>query len=70
MEINGYATAAPTLNTVTLDAHTIKSNITTAATVNTAATDAYTIKPNYATTQVSSSSILTTADAISEYVQS
>ena len=70
MEINSYATAASTLNTVTLDAHTIKSNITTAATVNTAATDAYTIKPNYATTQVSSSSILTTADAISEYVQS
>lgn len=70
MEINSYATAASTLNTVTLDAHTIKSNITTAATVNTTATDAYTIKPNYATTQVSSSSILTTADAISEYVQS
>lgn len=41
-----------------------------AATVNVAAADAYTIKSNYATTQVSSSSILTTADAISEYVQS
>lgn len=41
-----------------------------AATVNVAATDAYTIKSNYATTQASTSSILTTADAISEYVQS
>lgn len=41
-----------------------------AATINVAAADAYTIKSNYATAQVSSSLILTTADAISEYVQS
>lgn len=79
MVTNGYNTAtatsnydisASTLNTVTLDVNAIKSNITTAATVDTAAVDAYTIKSNYATTSVSSSSILTTADAISEYVQS
>lgn len=67
---SNYDTSASTLNTVTLDANAIKSNITTAATVDMAAVDAYTIKSNYATTQVSSSSILTTADAISEYVQS
>lgn len=55
MVTNGYDMGAATLNTVTL---------------NPAAVDAYTIKSNYATAQVSSSSILTTADAISEYVQS
>lgn len=60
MVTNGYDMGAATLNTVTLnpaavDAYTIKSNYATA---------------NYATAQVSSSSILTTADAISEYVQS
>ena len=69
MVTNGYDMGAATLNTVTLnpaavDACTIKSNYATAA------TDAYTIKSNYATAQASSSSILTTADAISEYVQS
>lgn len=55
MVTNGYDMGAATLNTVTL---------------NPAAVDACTIKSNYATAQVSSSSILTTADAISEYVQS
>lgn len=55
MVTNGYDMGAATLNTVTL---------------NPAAVDAYTIKSNYATAQASSSSILTTADAISEYVQS
>lgn len=55
MVTNGYDMGAATLNTVT---------------VNPAAVDACTIKSNYATAQVSSSSILTTADAISEYVQS
>lgn len=60
MVTNDYDMGAATLNTVTLnpaavDAYTIKSNYATA---------------NYATAQVSSSSILTTADAISEYVQS
>ncbi len=60
MVTNGYDMGAATLNTVTLnpaavDAYTTKSNYATA---------------NYATAQVSSSSILTTADAISEYVQS
>lgn len=59
MVTNGYNTAtatsnydasASTLNTVTLDANAIKSNITTAATVDMAAVDAYTIKSNYATT--------------------
>lgn len=55
MVTNGYDMGAATLNTVTL---------------NPAAVDAYTTKSNYATAQVSSSSILTTADAISEYVQS
>lgn len=55
MVTNGYDMGAATLNTVTL---------------NPAAVDAYTIKSNYATAQGSSSSILTTADAISEYVQS
>lgn len=55
MVTNGYDMGAATLNTVTLDP---------------AAVDAYTIKSNYATAQASSSSILTTADAISEYVQS
>lgn len=55
MVTNGYDMGAATLNTVTL---------------NPAAVDAYTIKSNYATAQVSSSSILTTADAISGYVQS
>ena len=55
MVTNGYDMGAATLNTVTL---------------NPAAVDAYTIKSNYATAQVSSSLILTTADAISEYVQS
>ena len=67
---SNYDTSASILNTITLDTNAIKSNITTAATVDMAAVDAYTIKSNYATTQVSSSSILTTADAISEYVQS
>lgn len=55
MVTNGYDMGAATLNTVTL---------------NPAAVDAYTIKSNYATAQASSSSILTTADAINEYVQS
>ena len=55
MVTNGYDMDAATLSTVTL---------------NPAAVDAYTIKSNYATAQASSSSILTTADAISEYVQS
>lgn len=48
MVTNGYDMGAATLNTITL---------------NPAAVDAYTIKSNYATAQVSSSSILTTADA-------
>lgn len=55
MVTNGHDMGAATLNTVTL---------------NPAAVDAYTIKSNYATAQASSSSILTTADAINEYVQS
>lgn len=55
MVTNGYDMGAATLNTVTL---------------NPAAVDAYTIKSNYATAQASSFSILTTADAINEYVQS
>lgn len=55
MVTNGYDMGAATLNTVTL---------------NPAAVDAYTIKSNYATAQASSSSILITADAINEYVQS
>lgn len=55
MVTNGYDMGAATLNTVTL---------------NPAAVDAYTIKSNYATAQASSSSILTTADAINGYVQS
>lgn len=62
MVTNGYDMGAATLNTVTLnpaavDAYTIKSNYATA-------------QSNYATAQASSSSILTTADAINEYVQS
>lgn len=57
MVTNGYDMGAATLNTAAVDAYTIKSNYATA-------------QSNYATAQASSSSILTTADAINEYVQS
>lgn len=59
MVTNGYNTATATSN-----------YDTSAPTLNTVTLDANAIKSNYATTQISSSSILTTADAISEYVQS
>lgn len=51
------------------DTATVTSNYD-ASVLSTVTLDAHEIKSNYATTQVSSSSILTTADAISEYVQS
>lgn len=51
------------------DTATVTSNYD-ASILSTVTLDAHEIKSNIATTQASSSSILTTADAISEYVQS